>query len=210
MPFRVFACCCSPQGVSTASASSSGIGFSFRVPRPRPYRRIGWTIPLRRWPLPRPCGLPPAAGASHRADNWRRPLFEFSLPLESLPATPSRMAAACRHLSWALAPFSTSGIEGPLRRGLCLPAAFRLQGLATLLTASSIEPLPVLFRTGSAPGIHPSELSPLPGSPRVTTRKHPPTVPLAVNLLAEAKNRPDEPRFLGFDPWQSPWRFARC
>jgi hypothetical protein len=139
MPFRVFACCCSPQGVSTASASSSGIGFSFRVPRPRPYRRIGWTIPLRRWPLPRPCGLPPAAGASHRADNWRRPLFEFSLPLESLPATPSRMAAACRHLSWALAPFSTSGIEGPLRRGLCLPAAFRLQGLATLLTASSLR-----------------------------------------------------------------------
>jgi len=43
------------------------------------------------------------------------PLFEFRVPPESCPTSPSRSAAANRHLSWASAPYSTHGIGGPLR-----------------------------------------------------------------------------------------------
>jgi hypothetical protein len=40
------------------------------------------------------------------------------LPLESYPATPTRPAATDQVLSWALVPYSTSGIEDPLRAGM--------------------------------------------------------------------------------------------
>jgi hypothetical protein len=68
-----------------------------------------------------------------------RPLFGFRLPPESCPTLPSPPAAAGRHLSWASAPFSTSGIGGPPHAGQSLPATFRLQGLATLLTVCSLR-----------------------------------------------------------------------
>jgi hypothetical protein len=68
-----------------------------------------------------------------------RPLFEFRLPPEYCPAQPSPPAAAGRLLSWALLPFSTPRIGGPPDAGQSLPAAFRLQGLATLLTAYSLR-----------------------------------------------------------------------
>jgi len=62
-----------------------------------------------------------------------------------------------------------------------------------------------LFHTGSAPGIHPSKLSPRRGQPdRFRTRcTHIP--------LAEARKHPKvvtglRRRFLGFDPFASPWR----
>ena len=44
------------------------------------------------------------------------------------------------------------------------------------------------------------------GIRRVTTRKPPHTVSPAVVPAAEAANRPDKLRFLGFDPPESPWR----
>jgi len=40
------------------------------------------------------------------------------LPLESYPATPTRPAATGQVLSWALVPYSTSGIEDPLHAGM--------------------------------------------------------------------------------------------
>jgi len=58
-------------------------------------------------------------------------------PVESYPAEPSRPATASPHLSWASAPYSTFRNRGSTFHGLCLPASFRLQGLATLLTAYS-------------------------------------------------------------------------
>jgi hypothetical protein len=61
------------------------------------------------------------------------PGFAF---LQSLERTsPSPPAAAGKHLSWAFAPYSTSGLGDPLTRGLPHPATVRLQGLVTLLTA---------------------------------------------------------------------------
>jgi hypothetical protein len=66
----------------------------------------------------------------------RIPLFEFRLPPECRPAMPSRGDSAPQPLSWSSAPFSTSRSDGPLPPGMP-PGLFRLQGLATLLTAYS-------------------------------------------------------------------------
>jgi hypothetical protein len=49
-----------------------------------------------------------------------RPLVEFGLPPESCPTQPSLPTAVGGRLSWAFAPFSTSGIGGPLVTGLTL------------------------------------------------------------------------------------------
>jgi hypothetical protein len=46
------------------------------------------------------------------------PLFEFRLPPEYYPASPSRPAAASQLLPWTLRPYSTSGTEGHLSRAL--------------------------------------------------------------------------------------------
>jgi len=58
---------------------------------------------------------------------------------EYYPITPSQPTAADQRLSWAFRPYSTWRLEGPLHTGFCLPATFRLQGLATLLTAYSLR-----------------------------------------------------------------------
>jgi len=99
-------------------------------------------IPLRRWAFPRPCGFP-SAGLEWVAFQSPKsnPLVELGLRLESPATAPSRSTTVIRLLSWTSAPFSTFRIEGPLHAGFCLPATFRLQGLATLLTAFSLRSL---------------------------------------------------------------------
>jgi hypothetical protein len=72
-------------------------------------------------------------------NNQPSPLFEFRLPVEFCPANPSRSAAADGLLSWTFLPFSTSRSGGPLHTGFPGPATFRLQGLVTLLTVSSLR-----------------------------------------------------------------------
>jgi hypothetical protein len=67
------------------------------------------------------------------------PLFELRLPPEYPAAKPSRPAAAGQQLSWASVPFSTCKDRRSTSRGLYLPAPFRLQGLATLLTVYSLR-----------------------------------------------------------------------
>jgi len=59
---------------------------------------------------------------------------------------------------------------------------------------------PVLFHTGGAPGICPSERSPPERYPGVSTRVDPHTVPPVGSPTAAAEGRPDRPRFLGFVP----------
>jgi hypothetical protein len=63
------------------------------------------------------------------------------LPLEYYPANPSRRVATGQLLSWALLPYSTCEIEGPLHAGRAWPALFRLQGLVTLLAVYSLRSL---------------------------------------------------------------------
>jgi hypothetical protein len=66
-------------------------------------------------------------------------LAGLRLHLESYRANSSRSRRGDpRLLSWASAPYSTSGGEGPRTRA-CQPASFRLQGLVTLVAAYSLR-----------------------------------------------------------------------
>jgi hypothetical protein len=134
------------------------------------------------------------------------PLLGFRSPPEYYPANPSRPAGAGRLLSWASAPFSARGFGGPPHAGLPRPlSSARRVWLPSRRLAPS-EPVPVLFHTGGALGIRPSELSPPARYPGVSARKDPRTVSPAVVTVARATGRPGRPRFLGFDPCRSPWR----
>lgn len=75
---------------------------------------------------------------------------------------------------------------------------------------SPFESLSVLFHTDSAPGIRPSELSPLTRYSSVSTRKHPRTVSPWSIPAAETVGRPTRPRSLGFHPCEDPWRTDAC
>jgi hypothetical protein len=205
VPFRVFGhaarrVASPPQGVLSESAARPEFhtGWSTAV--------IGSTIPLCRWPFPRLCGFPPTGCAVH-VKQTVRPLFEFSLPPECCPAKPSPPAEANGLLSWASAPYSTSGIGGPLSRALPQPATFRLQGLVTLLTAYSLR-----ARAGSISHRQRSWDSPFGAfsSRKVSAafangRTH---IPFNPSVLPPPKRwaGPNGPRLLGFDPSESPSR----
>jgi hypothetical protein len=89
------------------------------------------------------------------------PLFEFRSPSEYYPSDPSQPSwAPPAPLMGFLFPSAHTGIGGPLAAGLPNPlrSALRVWLPSRRLTPS--EPAPVLFRTDSALGIYPSELSP--------------------------------------------------
>jgi len=93
--------------------------------------------------------------------------------------------------------------------GLCLPATFRPQGLATLSTAYALR-APAGFlshrrRSWDSPFGASSSRKVSTAFPR---RKDPRTVSPVGFPAAEAVGRPHGPRFLGFDPSGSPWRRA--
>jgi hypothetical protein len=81
----------------------------------------------------------PASFAGHFSASRSSPLFELRLRSEYYPALPSRSVATNQLLSWAFAPYSTSGIRGSLHAGL--PArhvppsgfAYPLDGLHPLI-----------------------------------------------------------------------------
>ena len=85
-----------------------------------------------------------------------------------------------------------------------LRSAFRVWLPSWRLTPR--DPVPVLFRTGRALGIYPSELSPsgrYPARFRVET----PTYCFARRYTCtEGTGRLDRPQFLGFSPSGSPWQ----
>jgi hypothetical protein len=89
----------------------------------------------------------------------------------------------------------------------CRPATFHLQGLATLLAASSLR-----IRAGFVSHRQRSWDSPFGAFPSRKVpeafphRVHPRTVSPASAPAAEAVGRPNGPRFLGFDPSESPSR----
>jgi hypothetical protein len=90
-------------------------------------------------------------------------------------------------------------------RGFASPASFRLQGLATLLTACSLR-----FRAGFFSHRQRSWDSPFGGFPsrKVSDasphRIDPPAVHPVILPDAVASDRPDGPRFLGLVPSESP------
>jgi hypothetical protein len=76
---------------------------------------------------------------------------------ESCPARPSRPAEAASTSPGLSLPSAHAGIEGPLSASFTCPlrSAFRVWLPSWRLTP--FDAGPVLFHTGSAPGIHPSE-----------------------------------------------------
>ena len=109
------------RGCHHPRASSLGIGCSSRVPT-----RFGIALLVQRSHLA--VGpFTPALWFFLSGPRWSRlnsqstPLFEFRLPPESCPASPSQPAAASQLLPWTLTPYSTSGTEGPLAAGFASP-----------------------------------------------------------------------------------------
>jgi hypothetical protein len=161
--------------------------------------------------LPRLCGFPLPDLAERRSNRSAESSLRVRLPLEFCPANPSQLAATSRLLSWTLVPFSTLGFGSPLAAGVPHPATFRLQGLATLLTAYSFR-----ARAGFVSPRQRSWDSPFGAFPsrKVSTafppRMNPPAVSPTGTAAAEAATRPGRPRLLGFHPSESPSRAGVC
>jgi hypothetical protein len=135
-----------------------GIRRSFRVAPGEVPRSL---VPRSRYAVGHFLGL---AVFQHRAMpttlSSQHVLSEFSVPPECCPTQPSSSAEANELLSWALIPFSTCRMQRSTCCGHTRPlrSAFRVWSPSWRLTPSA--PGPVLFHTGSALGIYPSELSP--------------------------------------------------
>jgi len=197
---------CSLPGVS-AGKRPLGIGRPFRVST-----RLGIAL----WVQRSHCAVGPFTSAVwyfFGGRRWSRlnfqptPLFEFRLPPEYYPASPSRRAAARQLLSWTSSPYSTSGTEGPPHAGVACPLRSALRVWLPSRRFSPFDPAPVLSHTGCAPGIYPSEHSP-PGKPPVRYRvgaTHLPSPPASVTTY-----RSRRPGLAGRGFWaylpESPWR----
>jgi hypothetical protein len=157
--------------------------------------------------LPRLCGFPFRKLAGHCCNNQSFPLFEFRLPIEFLPANPSRSAAANWLLSWTSAPFSTcedrrstlrgvsrsryvppSGFGYP-RDGLLPPSPGRLCFAPAALMGFTLRSVPLSKGIRASP----------------PERTHMPFLP-PVCRSREVIGRPDGLRLLGFAPFESPLR----
>jgi len=137
------------------------------------------------------------------------PLFEFGLPSEFYPATPSRRSNPVRsdgsshELSF---PYSTCRMRRSTLRRHSRPATFRLQGfLSTLLTVFSLH-----IRAGSISHRQRSWDSPFGAFPsREVAAAFPRRwthVPLVRSIFPRrSRGRLEGHRFLGFDPPKSPW-----
>jgi len=89
--------------------------------------------------LPRLCGFPSADCCRLRLSYRPRPLFELHLSSRVLPSNTYPTATAIRSSHGLPLPTALTGTRGPPHAGSEPPATFRLQGLATLLTACSLE-----------------------------------------------------------------------
>jgi hypothetical protein len=116
-PFRVFGFAARPL-MLPSKGRPLGIGGSFRVLDPLKYCPHGLGNPTLPLAFSSAMWFSLQRGSSGRYSASRsKPLFEFDLPLEYYPAKPSRSANADRLLSWALFPYSTLRIAGPLNAG---------------------------------------------------------------------------------------------
>jgi len=122
---------------------------------------MSFTIPLRRWPFPRPCGLPWANAGWVRLTSQHTPLIDFSVPPESFSADPSHAHRARRLYKAGSShglrfPTAHSSEKDPLTAGRAKtryvpPSGFGypLDGFRPFCAWSG------LFRPDSAPGILP-------------------------------------------------------
>jgi hypothetical protein len=137
---------------------------------------------------------------------------QVGLPSRASLRIPSRNRLTDRDSSHGLC-FPTAHAESKVPNAKGLPAD-RGYARRVWLPSRRFAPFdasPVLFHTGSAHGIHPSKLSPRERHLAVFRRKHPHTVKARLNEGPKAFNvRAGVYRFLGFAPFESPWRSNPC
>jgi len=138
------------------------------------------------------------------------PLVEFRLRLESSTTCPSQSAATNQLLSWA-----SGSLQHIRRRGSTYrepstarygpPSGFGhpLGGLRPSL------PCRLCFTPTALMGFALRSFLLSWGKPSVSAQPDPHTVFPVVATAAKTAGRPHGPRFLGFDPHESPWRSAR-
>lgn len=90
-------------------------------------------------PFIRPCGFPNSVWTEAQLSVRSDTLAGFRLHSEFCRANPSRRRRSVRGSSHGLCLPTAHQAAKVHERGLCLPATFRLQGLATLLTAFSLH-----------------------------------------------------------------------
>jgi hypothetical protein len=90
--------------------------------------------------LHRLCGFSSTGCCRRRLSSRPRPLFELVLSSRVLPSHTYPAVATAESSHGLSFPTALERVRGPLAAGLSLPATFRLQGLATLLTVYSLEP----------------------------------------------------------------------
>jgi hypothetical protein len=143
---------CSASGVAARNLPP-GVRCPLRGITDRSSARIGWTLPLCRWPFPRLCGFPSFGPAGYLSVAGTEPLSSFAL----------RRSVAQRNLASRVSPASSSlGLSFPsalqdsevhIPRALPDPlrSAHRVCLPSRRLTPS--EPEPALFHAGGALGI---------------------------------------------------------
>jgi hypothetical protein len=207
LPFRVFGSAAwrsafPPKGLPL------GVRCSFRVSARRSTARIGWAIPLCRWPFPRLCGFS-STGPRTTVKQSHEPLCEFRSPPEYYPADPSRPAAAAGS-----------------SHGLCFPSALKDSKvhLPRVCRARYVPPAGFGYPLGGLLPSSPCRSCFVPAallgfalrsfllSRGIHVSPHGRThMPFLLPLLPSPKatGRPGRPRLLGFDPSESPWRPTR-
>jgi len=170
---------------------------------------MGFAVPLCRWPFPRLCGFPTPGCVSYSQTThtalssgfaFLQSLAQQHLACRPQPAGsshglffPSAHQGSEVHGSRAFQARSVppSGFDYPLD-GLLPPSPCR-----PFFTPAAL--LGFTLRSFLLPkGIH-----------GVSARMNPPTVSPAAALTACTANRAGRPRFLGFHPFESPWRPER-
>jgi len=146
------------------------------------------------------CGARRSTSTSAPADRRPPPPARWEPTRE--PATPS----------WPrwLAP---SNPQRPGHRSgrRCTPATFRLQGLATLVTVYALQARVGFISRRQRSWDSPCGALLLPKGIRGFHRRMNPRAvsPVGIPAAGHAVGRPNRPRLLGFDPFQSPVRLAR-
>jgi hypothetical protein len=131
-----------------------------------------------------------------------RVLPSYTWPADRSPRTP---------LLGFLLPSALEGSEVHIFAGCTCPLRSAFRVWLPSWRFPPFDPVPVLFHTGSALGIYPSELSPLTGHPRRFRREGPTYRFFPADIPGtEVPSRLDRPRFLGFAPCESPWRRQAC
>jgi hypothetical protein len=105
-------------------------------------------------------------------------------------------------------PTAHSGFEGPLHAGVACPLRSAFRVWLPSWRFPPFEPGPVLFRTGSTPGLYPSELSPHQRCP-LRFRRDGPTYRLSFRIYPPAEAGWPAPESRGFwvlALWVSPSR----